>query len=281
MVARSYLFVPGDKEKMLVKSIGCGADALVWDLEDAVPADQKEIARKTIRRQLEALPRHSPQVWVRINPIGTGQLEDDLEAVVQRGLRGVMLAKTESAEQVDQLARSLEAREKSAGLNPGSVKVQAILETAAGVCLAREISGASKRLAGLSLGAEDFTLDLGTSRSREGIELAYARGAIVLAAAYARIEAVDTVFSDLSDLEGLAQESRLARQMGFRGKYAIHPRQVPVINETFSPTEAELAFARKVVQAFAEVQNQAGVITVDGKMIDAPIVERARRLLQG
>jgi citrate lyase subunit beta/citryl-CoA lyase len=265
---------------MLAKSLAYGADALVWDLEDGVPPAEKANARLTIRRALDALPPGSPVIWVRVNSVVAGMLDADLEAVVHPNLHGVLLSKAESAGQMQQLDTGLASWEKKLGVAAGAVRTHAILETATGVASAQTIAGASSRIEGISLGAEDFTLDLGTSRSKAGVELMHARGCIVLAAAVARVQAVDTVFSDLQDEEGLANESRLARQLGFRGKFAVHPKQVPAINAAFSPSEAELAFARKVVAAFAEAQiGPAGVIVVDGKMVDLPVAERARRLL--
>lgn len=281
MYQRSYLFVPGHKESMLAKSLAYGADALVWDLEDGVPPAEKPNARVTIRRALGALPPGSPVIWVRINSVAAGMMDEDLEAVVHPNLHGVLLSKAESAAQMKALDKGLAKWEKKLGVAAGSVKTHAILETAAGVASAQEIAKASGRCEGISLGAEDFTLDLGTSRSKAGAELMHARGCIVLAAAVARVQAIDTVYSDLQDVEGLAAESLLARQLGFRGKFALHPRQVEAINAAFSPSEAELAFARKVVAAFAEARSgPAGVIVVEGKMVDLPVAERARRLLE-
>lgn len=266
---------------MLAKSLASGADALVWDLEDGVPPAEKANARLTIRRALDALPAGSPVIWIRINSVVAGVLDEDLAAVVHPKLHGVLLSKAESAEQMQALDKGLAKWEKKLGVPSGAVRSHGILETAAGVASAQAIAKASSRVESISLGAEDFTLDLGTSRSKEGVELMYARGCIILAAAVARVQAIDTVYSDLQDEDGLAHESRLARQLGFRGKFALHPKQVAAINTAFSPSETELAFARKVVAAFAEAQSgPAGVIVVDGRMVDLPVAERARRLLE-
>ena len=160
------------------------------------------------------------------------------------------------------------------------MKVQCLLETCLGVIHAYAIATASPRVEAVCFGAEDFTLDLGTPRTRDGVESAYSRAAIAVAAGAAKVFAIDTVFSDLNDEEGLINECRMVRQLGYSGKFAIHPKQLDVINREFSPAERELAFAAKIVEAFNRPENaNAGVITVEGKMIDAPILQRARRLL--
>ncbi len=281
MMIRSILFVPGNKEKMLGKSLGAGADSVVWDLEDAVPAAEKNEARRIIYKNLKELPAESVPVYVRINALTSNMLEADLEAIVHSNLYAVMLAKTETADDVVRLEEALVEIENKNGIEQGKIKIHCILETCLGVINAYSIASASDRVEGVSFGAEDFTLDLGTSRSKEGLELAHARGNTVLAAGAAKVAAIDTVYSDLSDEEGFVKECRLARQLGFRGKFAIHPKQVEAINREFSPSEKELEFAEKVVEAFARAQEaNIGVITVDGKMIDQPVVEKAKQLLK-
>ncbi|MDN5346890.1 MAG: citrate lyase subunit beta / citryl-CoA lyase [Clostridia bacterium] len=281
LLLRSLLFIPGNKEKILLKTSTVNADAVVWDLEDAVPLAEKALARQLIRQHLSDLASPAPLVYVRANAVTTGLVDEDLRYVVGPNLTGIMLPKVETADEVRYVARSLVTLEKESGMAGGSVKIIATLETALGVLRAYDIAAASDRVEALCLGAEDFTRDLGTSRSREGSELAYARGAIVLAAAAARVAAIDTVFSDLNDEEGLEKECHLVRGLGFGGKCAIHPRQLDIINRAFSPTEEEVAYARRVVAAFEEARAQnLGVILVDGRMVDKPVVERAQRILE-
>lgn len=281
MITRSILFVPGNKEKMVLKSLSLGADAVVWDLEDGVPLPEKDEARKTIRTALDTLQPGGAPVYVRINSLGANMLESDLKAVVHNNLYAVMLSKTEAPEEVERLENKLSELENKEGIRQGKIKIHCILETCLGVMQAYEIASSSLRVEGISFGAEDFTLDLGTSRSREGAELMHARGVVALAAGGAKVAAIDTVYSDLNDEEGLINECRLARQLGFRGKFAVHPKQIGVINREFSPSEKEIAFAEKVVEAFTRAQAEnIGVITVDGKMVDPPIVERARQLIK-
>jgi len=281
LITRTILFVPGNREKMLAKSLASGADALVWDLEDAVALSEKDLARATVGNALRNLDSNSKPIYVRINSVAAGMLEADLTAIVDRGLYGVMLSKAESPAQVQELDAVLTRLEKARGLPTGAIKVNCILETCLGVLGAYPIASSSSRLDGVSFGAEDFTLDLGTARTREGAELALARASVGLAAGAAKVLAIDTVYSDLNDEEGLARECQVARQMGYKGKFALHPKQIDIINREFSPSESELAYAEKVVEAFGKAeQAHLGVITVDGKMVDPPVVERARQLLR-
>lgn len=281
MIIRSILFVPGNKEKMVIKSLGAGADAVMWDVEDGVPLSEKDEARRVIAKSLNELPLGNIPVYVRINALSSNMLRADLEAVVHSNLYAVALAKTESEADVARIDEVLAELESRDGIEKGKIKIHCILETCLGVLDAYKIAKSSLRVEGVSFGAEDFTLDLGTSRSREGSELAHARGNVVLAAGAAKVAAIDTVYSDLSDEEGFVNECRLGRQLGFRGKFAIHPKQVETINREFSPSEKELEFAEKVVEAFTKAQEaNIGVITVDGKMVDPPVVEKAKQLLK-
>ena len=277
---RTMLFAPGDKEKMLLKSLVSGADTVIWDLEDAVALTAKQTARATISKALQNLPSAHVPIYIRVNSLGTNLLDIDLDGVVQRGVYGILFPKAESSTQVKELDSMLSRLEKQRGLAEGSVKVQCLLETCLGVIHAYAIASASPRVEAVCFGAEDFTLDLGTPRTREGMESAYSRATIAVAAGAAKVFAIDAVYSDLNDEAGLVNECRMVRQLGYRGKFAIHPKQLDVINREFSPPESELAFAARIVEAFNRPENaNAGVITVDGKMIDAPILQRARRLL--
>lgn len=281
MITRSILFVPGNREKMLSKSLAAGADAVVWDLEDAVPAAEKDNARKTIGEMLKNLPSDSVPVYVRINSLDNNVIDSDLAEIVHSNLHGVMLPKTETTDDVRELDKKLAEFEQKNGVDPGKIKIHCIIETCLGVLQAYKIASYSEKVEGISFGAEDFTLDLGTNRSRDGLELMPARGLIALAAGAAKVVAIDTVFSDLGDEEGLINECKLAKQLGFRGKFAIHPKQVEIINREYSPSEKEIAFAEKVMEAYNEAQaKNIGVITVDGKMVDPPVVERAKQLLK-
>jgi citrate lyase subunit beta/citryl-CoA lyase len=239
---------------MVLKSLDIGADALVWDLEDAVHLAEKDLARTTIFKSLQNLASNPKPIYVRINSLGAGMLEADLAHIVHPGLYGVMLSKSESPTQVKQLDHALTLLETARELPPGAIKIHCILETCLGVLNAYAIAASSSRIDGISFSAEDFTLDLGTARNRDGAELAFPRASIGLAAGAAKVLAIDTVYSDLNDEEGLARECRVARQFGYKGKFALHPKQLDIINREFSPSASELAYAEKVVEAFAKAQ---------------------------
>jgi len=286
MVCRSWIFMPGHKEKMINKTYTTGADAVVWDIEDGVPNADKPAAREMIKAKLaerKSLPSYEDrtQVYVRINCVPKGMLDDDLNACIWPNVDGIMMPMVESPDEVRTVHRAVSTLEEQRGMAPGSVKILVTFETALGVLRALEIAQASDRVMGLCFGAEDFTLDVGTSRSREGSELMCGRALTLLAAAARKIQVVDTVFSDLSDEEGLSNECKKIRQLGFTGKCAIHPKQIPIINRDYSPSEKEMEYARKVVEAYEEAAKQGiGVITVNGKMIDPPVVDRCRNLIK-
>jgi len=269
LLLRSMLFVPGNNMRMLHKARTLDADAIIIDLEDAVPMEDKETARAFVRDGIETVGKGEPMIFVRVNGLTTGLTGQDLEESVCEGLDGIVLPKAESRKDILDAEAMLERVEKQKGLRAGSIIIVPILETAKGVLNAPEIAFASKRVAGLSFGAVDFTRDLGVSLSKEGVELSYPRAYVALAARAAGIPAVDTVFIDIMDREGLIRDSKAAKQLGFRGKLLIHPNQIQPVNEVFSPTQQEVEYCKKVVAAFKEAQARgAGAISLDGKMID-------------
>lgn len=274
MARRSLLFTPGDRPEMLRKAPGSGADVLVFDLEDAVVPDRKAAAREAVGAVL-ADPGFDPdaEVCLRVNAVGI-DADDDLAAVLGPDVRldSVMLPKVEAAADVETLGRLLAER--------GAERpIIALVETAAGVLHAEAIAAAGPTDA-VFFGAEDLAADIGATRTPEGAEVAYARQHVVLAAAAAGIDAIDTVFVDLDDLEGLREEARRAVRLGYDGKPAVHPDQVAVINEAFRPDADELAWAERVLAA-RDAADAAGrgVFTVDGRMIDRPLIRRAERLV--
>jgi citrate lyase subunit beta/citryl-CoA lyase len=276
---RCYLYVPGNRERMLVRAPTVGADALVLDLEDSVPPHEKVAARQQVAEAIPPLAAQRQRVYVRVNALATGLTEDDLTAVVVPGLEGIALPKVESARDVEHVAQVLGRLERERGLAPESLQVRALIESPAGLLRAAEIATAP-RLTAISLGGEDFLSILGVNRSKSGVELLYARSHIVVAAHAAGVDPIDSVYVDIDDEEGLVEDTKLARQLGFKARSAIHPRQVGPIQAVFTPSREELDWARRVVDAYrqAEAQGHASV-AVDGKMIDIPIVERAQRLL--
>lgn len=283
---RSLLFVPGDSPRKLDKGMGSGADVLLLDLEDSIAPPNKAQARATTAAFLKAVWRakNRPALFVRINGLATGLADDDLDAVMAGQPDGILLPKAEGGAAVVHADAKITAREAVHGLQDGATAMIAIAtETAAALFLAGTYAGASKRLKGLTWGAEDLSAELGAEANRdtEGHFLApyqLARSLCLAGAAAAQVPAIDTVYVDFRNEAGLRRECKEARRDGFTGKMAIHPAQVSIINEVFTPPEAEVARARAVVEAFAR-EPDAGVIGIGGEMYDRPHLERARRLL--
>lgn len=280
VLLRTLLFVPGNRERFIAKLAELRPDAVVLDLEDAVPPAEKAGARLTVRRAIGQLDVSRFAVFVRVNGLGSGLIGEDLRAVVVPGLDGVFLPKVESVSDVHQANMLLAHAEQRSGLGVGSIRLVPVLETVRGVLDARAILSAGPRVLAAAFGAEDFTLDLGVQRSRDGWETFYPRAHLALAARAAGVLAIDGPWSDIGDEEGLVAEARLARQLGFSGKQVIHPSQIGPVNRVFAPQPEELAWARRVVEAYeAATARGEGSVAVDGKLIDVPMVERARRLL--
>jgi citrate lyase subunit beta / citryl-CoA lyase len=276
---RSVLFVPGSKPRMLEKARTLPADAVILDLEDAVAPGEKAGARGTIRAALES-GDYTPQVVVRVNAFATKLTEDDLRGTLVSGVSAVCLPKAEATEDVTRLAALLDVLERERALGLGSVGILVMIETARAVLEAYDIARASDRVWALCLGGEDLSHDLGAVRTAEGIELAYARAHLVTAARAAGVLAMDTVYTDLANAPGFEAEARSARTLGYSGKLLVHPAQVEPVHRAFAPTEAETHYARRLVEAFelATIRGD-GVISFEGKMIDAPVVARAREVL--
>jgi citrate lyase subunit beta/citryl-CoA lyase len=283
---RSLLFVPADGGKKLDKAMASGADAIIVDLEDSVAAEGKLAARKSAADFLADAVKLAkrPRLLVRVNGFATGLTDADLDAVVPGRPDAIMLPKAEGGAGVVHADAKLTAREAIAGLPDGHIKIVAIAtETASALFLAGTYGGASPRLEGLTWGAEDLSADLGAEANRDADgnfldPYRLARALCLAGAAAARVQAIDTIAADFRNLELLRRETEEARRDGFTGKMAIHPAQVPVINEVFTPTAAAVARARAVVAAFERNPGQ-GTVGIDGVMYDRPHLERARQLL--
>ncbi len=279
-VIRSLLFVPGNRTRMLEKALGLRPDAYVPDMEDSVPPAEKANARAVTASMLPRLASEGPLVIPRVNSLGTGLLEDDLEAVVGPNIYGISVGKIASPEDIGAVSSVLERLEALAGLETGAVKLVPWIETALGVVNAFPICAASRRIAGVAFGAEDFTADMGIGRTPDQSEVDYPRRVVCVAAQAAGVPALDTPYFTLRAPEGLRSDAAAARAFGFRGKFAIHPEQIGVINETFSPSGEEIEYARRVIAAFEEAERRGTAATsLDGKVVDVPVVERARGLL--
>ena len=278
---RTMLFVPGNNPAMVKDAHIYGSDSLIFDLEDSVSPGEKDAARLLVRCSLEALDYGPTERVVRINALDTPWAGEDIRAMVAAGIEVVRLPKTESAEDIRKLEGLVAEAERTFGRPAGSVRLMAALESPLAVINAYEIAKASPRMVAIALSAEDYVTCLKTTRSREGVELAEARGRIVIAAKAAGIMAIDTVFSDVADEEGFAREVALVKQMGFDGKSVINPNQIPVVHAAYLPRKEEVLKARRILQAAEEAEARgSGVTSLDGKMIDKPIVERARRVLE-
>jgi citrate lyase subunit beta/citryl-CoA lyase len=274
------LFVPGNNTGMIRDAGIYNADSIIFDLEDAVSVNEKDSARFLVFQALATLSYPKKELVVRINDPKTQTGRDDLEAMIKTGKAIIRLPKTESAQDIIDCAGIITAIEKKNKITVGTTRIIAAIESAAGILNAREIAFADKRLIGIALGAEDYVTDLRTTRSLDGIELLFGRSMVLLAARAAGIDAIDTVFSDVNDEDGLRKETILIKQLGFDGKSIINPRQVKIIHEIFTPTTGEIQNALAVLEAIRTAERKgSGVITLNGKMIDKPIVTRAARIL--
>ena len=282
-LVRSWMFVPGHRQKMIDKALGLNADAIMLDIEDGVAPNEKDTARKNIADSLgREKASGSPARYVRINAIGHARMDADVEAVIRPGLEGLVCPKVDTPDEVRRLEAILNEREPKMKMEKGSVKLLIAIESPTGLLNAPAIAASSSRIVGIIFGAEDFGREIGLPTVREGEarDLIYARSSIVIAAASAHVQAVDGVWVDLNDGQGLLGFARQSRQLGFSGMSCIHPAQVEAINTTFSPTADEIDHCQKVLQAFDEANARGdGSIAFGGQLIDRPIVERARRTI--
>lgn len=277
---RSMLFLPGNNPNMLINGNCLGADAIIFDLEDAVAPAEKDAARILVRNTMRYLDFRGCETIVRINSIDTPYWQLDLDTVLPCKPNLILLPKTGSAYDVLAADDYMTALEEKLGLAPNTVGLMPLIETAMGVENAFSIASSTKRVKALFLGAEDLTADLQCKRTKEGREIEYARTRLVVAARAAGVDVYDTPFTDVNDDEGIWTDARLAKALGFTGKASISPRHVEVINAVFSPTEKEIDYAYEVLDAIETAKRQGkGAIALHGKMIDAPIVARAQRTI--
>ena len=277
---RTMMFVPGNNPGMIKDAYIYNCDCIMFDLEDSVSYAEKDAARSLVFHALTTIDYGDKELVVRVNALNTSIGIDDLEAMVRARIDVIRLPKTETAQDIVFCEEQIERIEKTVGIPVGTTKMMAAIESAQGVLNAPAIAMASKRLIGIALGAEDYVTDLKTSRSAEGIELLFARSMILQAARAAGISALDTVFSDVNDEEGLIAEAKHIKQLGFDGKSVINPRQIQPIIDIFTPTLKEIQKAKAVMEAIAVANRRgSGVISLNGKMIDRPIVLRAERVI--
>ena len=277
---RSMLFLPGNNPNMLINGNCLGADAVIFDLEDAVAPAEKDAARILVRNTMRYMDFRGCEMIVRINSVDTPYWKQDMDAVVPQRPGMLLLPKTGCAADIQEADAYLTALEEKLGIEPNTVGLMALIETAMGVENAFAIATAAKRVRALFLGAEDLTADLQCKRTKEGREIEYARTRLVVAARAAGIAVYDTPFTDVNDDEGVWTDARYAKALGFNGKASISPRHVEAINSVFSPTMKEIEYAYEVMDAIALAKKQGkGAIALHGKMIDAPIVARAQQTI--
>ncbi len=281
---RSWLFVPGDSEKKAAKAAQSGADVLIFDLEDSVATARKDAARRMVADIVARRETREWSLWVRVNPFDGTLTAADLDAVIRPGLDGVLLPKPEGGPDVARLADQIASRETAAGMNHGSVKIAVVAtETPTAVFALGSYVPAHSRLAAMTWGAEDLAAAVGATSNRDDAghftpPYKLVRNLALLAAAAAGTAPIDTLHADFRDLAGLEADCRASRRDGFVGRLAIHPNQIEVINRCYAPSEKELAWARRIVNAFA-ADPTAGTLGMDGKMIDRPHLIAARRTL--
>jgi citrate lyase subunit beta / citryl-CoA lyase len=284
MRLRSLLFVPGDSERKFARARDCGADALILDLEDSVALSEKANARARVAALIETEPKRAWSFFVRVNALDTGLALDDLAAVVKPGVDALLIPKVNGAADLERIAHYLEALEAKTGMGPAAVKLATVAtETPKAMFALGSYAPAHPRLIALTWGAEDLSAAVGATDNKEPdgswtFPYQLARAQCLFAASAAEVMALDTVYTDFRDLEGLEQDCRRSRRDGFVGRLAIHPDQVAAINRAYAPSEAEVAHARKIVAAFA-ANPGVGTLGVDGKMVDIPHLKAAQKIL--
>lgn len=277
---RTMMFVPGANAAMLRDCTLYGADSIMFDLEDAVSMKEKDTARMLVYSALKTFDYSSVETVVRINALDFGGVQD-ITAMVLGGIQVIRLPKTENAQDIKAVDAAITKVEKAYDIPVGRTHMMAAIESAAGVLNAREIAQASPRMIGIALGAEDYLTSQKTYRHEDGAELSFARNFILHAAREAGIAAIDTVYTDLDNEAGLIRETKLIKQLGFDGKSVINPRQIPVIHQIFAPTQKQVVKAQEIVAGLKEAEAKgAGVVSVNGQMVDKPVVERAQFTLE-
>jgi len=281
MMLRSLLFVPGNKANMLERALGLRPDAFVPDMEDSVPTAEKANARETVAGFLRRFAALRIPVIPRVNSLDTEWIEADLAAVVGPAIFGISVGKVRSADDISAISQLIGAVERRAKLAAGTVRLLPWIETAEAIVNVSAICRASERIVAVAFGGEDFTNDMGVERLEDEIQIAYARQALCVAARAAHVPALDTPYFKLRDPDGLRDSSLRAKSIGFKGRFAIHPEQIETVNECFSPSAQEIAHAERIVAAYDEAEARGRASTsLDGWVIDVPVVKRARALLE-
>ncbi|MPQ31304.1 CoA ester lyase [Clostridium estertheticum] len=277
---RTMLFMPGNNSGMLQNAGILGADSIILDLEDAVSLTEKDSARILVKEAIKNVDYNNVEVVVRVNPFATEYAQKDIDVIARVKPDALMIPKAteEELEAIDEILTKIETNE---GFENGSIKLIPIVETAYGVENVYNIIKSSKRVVAVLLGGEDLTSDLGIKRTKEGEEIFYARNRVAIACKAMKIDSIDTPFTDTNDFEGLVKDTVRAKSLGLTGKAAINPRQIDLIHSVFAPTKEEIKHAKRVLTAMIEAeQDGKGVFSLDGKMVDAPVINRAKNTVE-
>lgn len=277
---RTSLYASGATPINMIQAAFYNEDCIVYDMEDSVPLAEKDSARLLIYNTVRYHRPANKYVIIRVNGIYSEFIEEDLEAAVRARPDAIRIPKVEYKEEAVRICNRITEIEKEAGLEPGKIEVWCNIESYLGMINAYEIATADPRIVALALGAEDFTASMKSTRTKAGLEIFYARNAILTACRQAGIEAIDAVFSDINDPEGLKEDTTLTRNLGFDGKTCVHPRQIDIVNSFFTPSAKEIKYALRVLEAVEEGKRlKKGAVTLDGSMIDKPMELRARTTL--
>jgi len=278
---RALLYMPGDDRRKIEKATSLGVDCICMDMEDGVAVTRKVEARAVIAQAMKELDFGTSERCIRINSIGSGVEKYDLAAALATNPDSIVVPKIETPEQVKWISEHIETYELSSNINVGSIRLLIGLETAKGILNLKEIAEADKRLEAIIFGAEDYAASVGATRTKEATEVLYARSAVVMACAANDLQAIDMVYIDFRDTEGLRTEAQQGAGFGFSGKQVIHPNQVAPVQEAFTPSDEEIAYAQRVVETFMTSQKEGkGAYALDGKMIDMPLLKNAQKVLE-
>jgi citrate lyase beta subunit len=277
---RALLYMPGDDRRKIEKSATLGVDCICMDLEDGTAVNRKAEARAVIAQAMRELNFGASERCIRINSLGSGWEADDLSAALEARPDTIVVPKVEAPEHITWVSGRIESYELAHGLPLGGIRMLIGIETAKGILNLKEIAGADKRLDAIIFGGEDFAASIGATRTKEAVELLYAREAVITACASFDLQAIDIVTIDFKDIEALRAESEFGARLGFAGKQIIHPAQVRPVQAAFTPNEQAIAYARRVVETFeANQKDGKGAYALDGKMIDMPLLKNAQKVL--